>query len=184
VASTRFLDLEVRSRHVAFVLDASGSMARPGPDGTSRWERAVASLGEALADLEASETPSRVNVHAFQDEVASAFPAARRLTPAARRTLLRFVGDRVPAGRTALYDGIATALADPQVDTVVVLSDGAPSAGSFFTKTDLLGEVAARNRWRRARVDVVDVGGGRVGRRWHDVLRRLAEAHGGAYVRR
>ena len=54
--------------------------------------------------------------------------------------------------------GIAKALEDPVVDAVVVLSDGAPSAGRWFTKTDVRAELAKANRWRRARIDVISIG--------------------------
>ncbi len=66
----------------------------------------------------------------------------------------------------------------------MVLSDGAPSAGAFFTKTDLLAELRRANRFRRARIDVVAVGADQVARRWRDALQQIAQESGGTVVTR
>jgi Mg-chelatase subunit ChlD len=155
-------------------------MGRRREDGTTRWTEARAELARALDDL----AGARVNVLCFREDVAAAFPAAAPLTRRRRAHLDAWLDEVVPGGRTALYDGVAAALADPDLDTLVVLSDGAPSAGRHFTKTDLLAELTARNRWRRARIHVVSIGGDQVAARWRGVLRRLAEASGGTYVAR
>jgi HEAT repeat protein len=178
VTAARFLDLPIRSKHVAFVLDASGSMSALLGDGRTRWAGVLAELERALEQL----GDAHVNVGVFADGVAAALPRALPLDAARRRTLLAFVGARRPGGRTALYDGIAWGLSDPEVDTLVVLSDGAPSAGAFFTKTDLLAEVRRSNRFRRARIDVIAMGGDDVARRWRDALETLATESGGTHL--
>lgn len=184
VARPRFLDLPLASRHLAFVLDASGSMARRGADGRRRWDTVVEALGGALERLAARPGPSAVNVVCFADEAAAVYPEARRLTPARRAEIRAFLDAVKPAGSTALFDGIAAALADAEVDTIVLLSDGAPSAGLYFTKTALLREVARRNRFRRARIDVIQVGTDGIARRWRDALSRISQASGGRLIRR
>lgn len=183
VAAPRFLGLAVDSRHVAFVLDASSSMKQATADGGTRWAAMVAALKGVLRGLRAGPK-AQVNVHLFAESVESLFKQAATLTPARVRQIEKYLSARGPRGRTALYDGIAAALADPTVDTVVVLSDGAPSAGSFFTKTDLLTEIALRNRWRRARIHVIAVGRDGIAKRWRDVLQRIAADSHGQYVER
>jgi hypothetical protein len=176
----RFLGLSIRSRHVAFVLDGSGSMAAIERSGRTRWAAVVAELEKALEGL----AGAHVNLAVFHDQVEAALPRSLPLDAARRETLLRFVRARVPRGKTALYDGVAWGLSDPEVDTVVVLSDGAPSAGQFFTKTDLLAEIRRANRYRHARIDVVAVGADDVARRWRDALQEVARDSGGTYVAR
>lgn len=180
VARSRFLGLAVESRHVAFVLDGSGSMARRLKDGRSRWDEACEALDGALEAL----GPASGNVFVFQSGVEAAFPETVRLTRSRRRKLARWLADMRPGGRTALFDGLAAGLADEEIDTVVLLSDGAPSAGQFFTKTDLLTEVGRLNRWRRARIDVISVGTDGIAARWRGVLKRLAKDSGGTWVKR
>jgi HEAT repeat protein len=180
VTAARFLDLPVLSRHVGFVLDASGSMSELMPDGARRWDHVRAELDRALAGLGDGEG----NVYVFADEVEAAFPKAEPLSAGRRAHVARWLARRGPRGHTALYDGIAAALRDPAIDTVVVLSDGAPSTGSFFTKTDLLAELRRLNRWRKARIDVVAVGSDNIAARWRDLLQRLADETGGTLVER
>jgi Mg-chelatase subunit ChlD len=177
VATPRFLGLPLPSRHVTFVIDASGSMSEGHAEHGTRWAAVCAELRAALDRMDGAH----VNVIRFAGEARAAFPRAAPLTAARRAQIERFLADP-PAGRTALYDGIALALEDPEVDTVVVLSDGAPSAGSHFTKSDLLAEVRRGNRWRRARIDVVSVGSDGIAKRWRDVLRRIADDSGGTLV--
>ena len=179
VAPVKFMDLAVASGHVAFVLDASGSMAERDAAGTSRWDRVRDEVGHVLERL---GTGAEGNVILFADAATPLFRSAVRFAPATREKVGEALAAHPPAGRTALYDGIAKALEDPAIDTVVVLSDGAPSAGSFFTKTDLRAEVRKANRWRRARIDVVAIGADDVAKKWRSLLRELAEDSGGRFV--
>jgi HEAT repeat protein len=229
VAPARLLDLPITSSHVAFVLDASGSMKEPmsaperppgkprdpkprsppsggasgggsgggnGSDagrpsasagtsppagGLTRWDRLRIELDAALGDL---GEKAEVNVVLFSDEAKALFPASVRVSPASRSRVHDALAGHAPAGRTALYDGIALALSDPEVDTVVVLSDGAPSAGQWFTKSDLRREVARANRWRKARIDVVAIGADEVAKRWRSLLEEIAEESGGTMLER
>jgi len=183
VATARFMGLPIDSDHVAFVLDASSSMRESTRDGETRWSIVLASLRSALRALRAGGRV-HVNVHLFAEQVESLFRRAERLTPARANQIEKRLAASAPRGKTALYDGIAAALADPVVDLIVVLSDGAPSAGAFFTKTDLLTEIRLLNRWHRARIDVVAIGTDGIARRWRNVLRTIASDSGGRYVER
>jgi hypothetical protein len=177
----RFLDAPVRSGHVTFVLDASGSMNAPVAGGRTRWDEVRAEVDRVLGAL---GTSAEGNVVLFADDAEALFPKATRFTPSARERVRDRLASLAPRGKTALFDGIALALDDPEVDTLVVLSDGAPSAGRFFTKTDVRAEVARANRWRRARIDVVSIGADEVARRWRSLLSDLAADHDGRLVAR
>ena len=179
VATLRLLDLPVASTHVAFVLDASGSMAVRDATGTSRWDRVRAEMDRVLAALGGA---AEGTVVLFADEAIPILPAAVRFTPGVRAQVRDALAARGPGGRTALSDGILRALADPAVDTVLVLSDGAPSGGSHFTKTDLREAVRDANRWRRARIDVLSIGTDEVSRRWRTLLSEVASESGGTFV--
>ena len=179
--TVRFLDVPIASPHVSFVLDASGSMKEVDSGKTSRWDRVRGEVDRVLAAL---GTSAEGNVVVFADEAETLFPSATRFGAAARERVKTALLARLPAGRTALYDGIALALADPDVDTVIVLSDGAPSAGRFFTKSDVRTEIAHANRWRRARIDVVSIGADETGKRWRTLLADIARDSGGKAVTR
>ncbi|MFO0931185.1 MAG: HEAT repeat domain-containing protein [Planctomycetota bacterium] len=180
-AVVKFLDVPLVSSHVAFVLDASGSMSERDAAGASRWDRVRDEVDRVLERVGGSVEG---NVVVFSDAATALFPSAVRFTPTARDKVRAALLARPPAGRTALYDGIALALADPTIDQVIVLSDGAPSAGAWFTKTDLREGLARANRWRRARIDVIAVGADDVAKRWRTLLRDVAESTGGRFVAR
>ncbi len=178
VAAPRLLDLPVASTHVAFVLDASGSMSAKDATGASRWDRVRAEMDRVLAALGGA---AEGTVVLFADEAVPILPTAVRFTPSVRAQVHEALAARGPGGRTALSDGILRALADPAVDTLVVLSDGAPSGGSYFTKTELRQAVRDANRWRRARIDVLSVGTDEVSRRWRTLLADVAAESGGTF---
>lgn len=175
----KFLDLPLASSHVTFVLDASGSMSAADSAGVSRWDRVRAELSRVLETL---GTSAEGNVVVFSDDAVSLFPSAVRFSPAVREKIAKTLEGRPPAGKTALFDGIAKALDDPVVDSIVVLSDGAPSAGAHFTKTDLREELRRTNRWRHARIDVISVGTDEVAKRWRSLLKDIAEDHQGRCI--
>ncbi len=178
-SAVKFLDLPLASAHVTFVLDASGSMSAADSAGVSRWDRVRAELDRVLLTL---GTSAEGNIVVFSDEAVTLFPSAVRFSPAAREKISKALEGRPPAGKTALYDGIAKAIEDPVVDSIIVLSDGAPSAGAHFTKTDLREGLKKANRWRRARVDVISVGTDEVAKKWRSLLKDVAEDHGGRCI--
>src|SRR5262245_24958981 len=179
VATVKFLDLPLASSHVSFVLDASGSMNEKDAAGVTRWDHLREEVDRVLERLGSS---AEGNVILFSDEATALFPSAVRFSPTARTKVKDALAARPPAGKTALYDGIARALEDASIDNLVVLSDGAPSAGAWFTKSDLRTEILRANRFRHARIDVIAVGADAVAKRWRSLLREITEATGGRFV--
>src|SRR5204862_6589035 len=99
-----------------FVLDASGSMAEKDAAGVSRWDRVRDEVDRVLERLGSS---AEGNVVLFSDEATALFPSAVRFSPAARTKVRETLAARPPAGKTALYDGIAKALEDPAIDDLI-----------------------------------------------------------------
>lgn len=65
-----------------------------------------------------------------------------------------------------------------------VLTDGAPSAGEKRGRSEILEAVAAENRYRKAVIHTVEIGGENVGKRWRGFLEQLSRSTGGRHVRR
>jgi hypothetical protein len=70
------------------------------------------------------------------------------------------------------------------VDTLVLVTDGAPSEGKRKTRKAILAGVALLNRYRFVRIHTVEVGAANTSSRWRGFLRDLAEATGGHYLAR
>jgi HEAT repeat protein len=174
----RFYGLPVRTERVCFVLDRSDSMGgvHAGDAGRrTKMEVAVAQLDEALKRL---PDRARVNVVLFDTEIESWRKSLVPLTDQNRAALRDFVGKQEPEGLTNIYDALEAALLVGGVDSIFLLSDGAPTAGAYQETNAFLPAVRRLNQTRRIAIHTVAVGHD------SDLLRRLAEENGGRYARR
>jgi len=122
------------------------------PDGRTRKELVDEELRKALEALPES---TRFNVIPY---TATAVPWQKSLVPAERKNVAKalewFVG-RKDTGTGDLWGALQLALADPAVDTLVVLSDGAPSGGRRWNLGLMKQLFAEQNRFRRVELDAV-----------------------------
>jgi hypothetical protein len=108
-----------------------------------------------------------------------------RLAPATaggREHAIRFSAGQRAQGYTNIYDAVTLAFRDPDVDTVVLLSDGGATKGTYVARTEILENVLKANRWRKIAIHTVRSGA----RRGADtnLLLGLAEKTGGISVRK
>jgi len=170
-----FYGIPVSSNRVIFVLDRSGSMSmgnRTG--GMTRLDRAKRELLQAVEGL---PDKTRMNVVFFGT---GAFEWRSRLAPLSRSTrrgLDKFLGSIDARGGTDMYDALALALSDDDVETIFLLSDGNPT-GRHARLQDMLREVAKLNHVKRVQIHTIAIGYGSL------LLRKLAEANGGTYKAR
>ena len=85
-------------------------------------------------------------------------------------------------GRTNIFDGLALAMSDREVDSVFLMTDGAPTAGEETTRSGILRGLAHLRRWRPVRIHCVEVGAGNTGSRWKGFLAEVAAAAGGKFA--
>jgi HEAT repeat protein len=174
----RFYGLPVRTERVCFVLDRSDSMEaiqRARGEKRTRLEVAVRELEEALKRL---PDRARANVVLFGSDVDAWKKGLVPLTDANRSALAAFLAKQVPAGSTDLFGGLEAALLADGVDSIFLLSDGDPTAGTYRDTPGVLAAVRRLNQTRRVAIHTVAIG------RDSDLLRRLAEENGGRYARR
>jgi HEAT repeat protein len=177
----RFYDIPVDGDRLAFALDTSKSMESPARLGeaATKMQLLVAQFAKTLADL---HEDSDFNVVAFGTEVEAWRQRAVAANPSTKYEALRFLQKRPPEGRTNIFDALALAMSDRDVDTVFLLTDGAPSAGEETTRTGFLRGLAWLRRWRPVRVHCVEVGAENTGARWKGFLADVATATGGVHV--
>ena len=94
-----------------------------------------------------------------------------------RAKALRFVHDQYAIGSTALYPALQLAFADPLVDTVYLLSDGAPTVGEITDIEEIRAEVARWNAARHVKIHGISMG------QDSTLLQWLCEDTGGTYKR-
>jgi hypothetical protein len=159
--------LPILSERVTFLIDLSGSMAEERADGSTRKAGAQRELERALRALPAT---ARFNVVPYANDPQ---PWRKSLVAAEPKN----VADALAAfaacsagGKGNLWDAALLALADPEVDTLVLLSDGAPSGGARWNLELIRALFAERNRFRRVVLDcaLVDPGAA-VERYWREI---------------
>jgi hypothetical protein len=178
-----FRRIPVVSHRVCFVLDASRSMNKPAPGGRgkSRWELVVRDL---LAVVDRLPKKARFNVILFRTGVEAWKKHLVKATPGMRRSCREWISKASPKGWTNLYDALALALADDDVDAVYVLTDGVPSRGTETKRKAILDEFAFLNHFRLVQINCVQAGGEKgLNPAWRGFLEELAAAHDGVSVR-
>jgi HEAT repeat protein len=179
-----FYGLEVVSERVAFVLDTSGSMAikagsrgrtstQDGKDtGATRIEVAKQELTSALKHISPGVLFNLIfltsGVSPWQDELV--VKDEEVLAEA-----LEFVERQTARGGTNIYDALVTALEDPRVDTVYLLSDGDPSAGQVIEPMLILERIGKLNRSRKVQIHTISIG------KESAFMQALAAQNGGVY---
>lgn len=179
-AAADFFGLHIESKRVLFVLDVSGSMempfSAPGADapGLSRMQVAKREIAEALASLDAD---TRFNLISFSNGVDHwAHDGIQSAAPQAIEQVNEYVDRLGVGGGTNLYGALREAFGDPEVDTIVLLSDGQPEGGEIDDPGLIRAEVAGWNEFRHLTIHTVAVG------ERLEILEWLAADSGGLHV--
>lgn len=169
-----FYGLDLRSNRIVFVCDISGSM------NGGKLETLKVELRRAISSL---SPPGSYNVLLFSGGVTSFFGGIRPATPSRKKGTIERLRDVRADGGTNLWGGIERAFKDKEADTIVVLTDGQPSAGRITQTSEILKAVRERNRYRRLQIhslfvsslgiDGVDPSA--------DFMRRLADQNEGQF---
>jgi len=158
------------SDRICFLFDFSGSMWSRLPDGRTPKDIVAARLRSALEHL---PEQTEFNLVPFTYDP---IPWEPRLVQAKRRNVqaaLEFFEACREVGKGNFWDAALFALADPRVDTLVVLTDGVPTGGTHCDMDLILPLFEHANRFRKVAVDsiLVDAPPGAV-RRWRDLSQR------------
>lgn len=145
----------IHSSDVVFVVDASSSMTWPWRKKIHRIDIALSELKRALGDLTSDMT---FNVMVFSEKNTSwkkqSVPATPKNTAAAASWAAKAMAK--PAGDTFLYEALRdTFERHPDCDTIFLLTDGNPTAGTYWTVEGILASVKAWTRYRRTAINTI-----------------------------
>lgn len=174
-SAVKFYGLPVASDRVVFVLDLSGSMREVDRSGKPRLDTARAAFATAVAALPPT---ARFSIVVFGDAATAWTKELVPATPAKLEDANKFLARQQARGKTNLFDGLRAAYAFDDVDTIVVLSDGAPSTGEFQYFQRIRHHVGRMNRTRGIAVSTVALAEKDDARAF---LRELSEATGGVF---
>ena len=171
-----FGGMPLLSDRVAFLFDLSGSLWNKRKDGTTRKEYADRQLALALGSL---VPDSKFNIIPYTKRP---FAWSDELEPANERNLERAYKDFEncrETGQGNFYGAALLALSDPEVDTIMVLTDGAPTGGEIWSLELMIPMLLSQSRFKRVRFDsiLVDAPKG-----LQHYWRELAEKSGGQVI--
>ena len=169
-----YYSLTISSSRVAFIIDHSGSMsAKMSTGGTTRMEEAKRQLSRVVEQIPAK---THFNILFFGNGVKNILKKLTAANPKTKKKALGAVKGLTPTGSTNIHDALEAAFADPEVDTIYLLSDGYPSAGKIRDPNLLADAVARWNRSRRIRIHTIAVGS------TSPMLQRLSSESGARHV--
>ncbi len=168
--SARFAGLPILSQNVAFLIDLSGSMWTPGENGRLPKDEVGEALEQALRALPET-THFQLVTYTEQPRAwkRSAVPATR----ANVRAALAFYERAGERGTGNFWDAAMLALEDPTIDTLCVLTDGAPTGGRRHRLELIVPLYEERHQLRACAVDSILVDAtSRLQDFWDDLARR------------
>lgn len=179
-----FFGLPVDSDHVAFLIDRGATMgnASPGGGGT-KMEQVRAELGKTLRSLPSG---TRFNVLAYSNDVRAWEKKPQPVGEKPIAAALEWLGKQPLAGRKDIWAALEAVLADADVDTAYLMSDGEPEDGLYVHHNRVIDHLRRANVLRKLvihTVHVSDPSWGAATTEWYrSQLREIAKGTGGKYV--
>ncbi|MFT5152639.1 MAG: hypothetical protein ACI841_002638, partial [Planctomycetota bacterium] len=178
--------VHVYSERVTFVMDVSGSMrlnTGPGVDPTQAADPTkptrIEFAKEELANIVRHFPDGKLfNLIFFASEVMALDKKLVKMNKSNRQRSHRFIRDQMAIGGTALYPALELAFRDPLLDTIYLISDGAPTEGEITDIAEIRARVRLWNGPRRVRIHGITIG------QDSDLLQWLTKDTGGTYTRR
>lgn len=179
---------EIASKRVVFVVDTSGSMEKVDPSameeggqggGPTRMERAKRELSRVIDELRPDvefnivEYNSRPTLWSADKLVAA--------SPANKRKAVKWIASWSPSGFTATLEAMMMALAVPEVDTIILLSDGSPTVvgeGQIAPIPPILEAIREANRFKGITIHTLGFEGSLV-----SFMRDMAQQNGGVFAK-
>lgn len=165
----------------------------PPKAGATKMEVAKYELKKAIWGL---DPKAQFNIIFFSNTPEKWAPALVTATPANKAAAYALIDKQEPTAATNIYDSLEMAfnmalngagnvvVSDKNfkssVDTIFLMSDGAPNQGQIVQPDEILAKIKQMNRLRKVIINVIGVGRDQV----ESFMRSLAEQNGGRYVKR
>lgn len=169
-----YWDIPVRSDRVVFVVDVSGSMNQPfGTGGGTRLDEAKRQLVRVFGLL---PPKAKANVIVFGSTTDAFAETLQPIDDKKKKLVEAWAQNLTARTATNIHAAMQRAFADPEVDTIFLLSDGQPSTGDIVEPGPLAQAIAGWNLGRDLRIHTIALGGK------SDFLERLARDSGGEHT--
>jgi hypothetical protein len=154
-ATIAFSGLPILSDRVCFLIDLSGSIWTKQADGTIPKDIVGERLQFAIDRL---SEDTLFNVIPYINDPVPWMEEVQKAKPKTREAAKEFFTDCRARGAGNVYGAIQLALLDPNVDTIIILTDGAPSGGHRWNLELMVNLLVEQNRFRCVTYDTLLVG--------------------------
>ncbi|MBI4618033.1 MAG: HEAT repeat domain-containing protein [Planctomycetes bacterium] len=183
-----YYGIQIYSKRVLFVTDLSQGMKEKAK-GSSQSRIAIAQE-EYINCLKGYPEDGYFNLVVFATEVAPWSPHLQRGVPVAKGQSADWLAKMVQSwifardtGRTNIYDALAACFDDPDVDTIVLLTDATTiTEGTFRTKEDVLRRLGELNRYRNIQFHTIGIGKHEETKAARSLIKELAESTRGTFL--
>ncbi|MFH1231052.1 MAG: HEAT repeat domain-containing protein [Planctomycetota bacterium] len=188
-----FFDIPILAKNIIFIIDFSGSMKYDAEGEANKGERkidiALKELSETLKSLSAetkfniiilSTEATRYNKRKVSKTMLSATDGNKKIALDFVKSLWDRLED-IKRGRGDHYDALIEALSEPEIDTIFLLSDGKPTYGTYIHNENIIENISAYNRFRKAVINTIMTGKKGTSR---ELMKKLAEISNGIYNER
>jgi hypothetical protein len=166
-----YYGIPLRARRLVFVIDTSGSM---------RGERLAAAQKELVQAIDNLTAEAQFNILVFDSKLAIWSQKLVTATPDNKKRAASFVNNLIASGNTCTYDALRAAL-EMKVESVYVLTDGAPTNGQIVRLDLILAAVQAQNRLVGSSINVIGIAPGPDNGIFSLFLKALAADNHGQY---
>lgn len=195
--AARFYGVDIASARTTYVVDLSGSMgALSKSPGDEKQKRIDVARRELMGLVDALPAGSWFNIVGFgdtvhpwldaledftggrkarRDEQGELAATAKKRDDETRAKAREWIGKLALAGSTNIYDALAFAFSDPDVDTICFMTDGTPTIGTETEAIAIREELVRWNRSRKIRIHCIAVGEDNSLPKW------IAADHGGVH---
>lgn len=149
-----FYGVPIYAQRVCFVIDRSKSMSSS-VNRETRLDRAVKELEQAINGLSES---AHFNIVTFDTEIGLFKRGLIPATASHRREAILFAYGLAPGELTNCHDALMAGLdADPNLEALLFLSDGEPTAGPIIEPFSIVEAVTERNAFQRTTINTIGI---------------------------
>ena len=175
-APPKFFGTEIKSERIVFVIDVSGSMEG------DRLAKSKKQLMECISGLRPG---SSFTVACYSNQVRIWQPKLQPANQQNKDKAISFVETLRANGNTYTLEALLRAFDTADADTIVLLSDGAPTQnkpnGERWTEEEILNEVSGTNKGKQWQIHTF--GFGAAGGELVKFMKDLAEANDGTFTK-
>lgn len=179
-----FYGLPIDSDHVAFLIDCGATMANQAPGGGGTKMEQV--LGELEKTLKSLPSGTKFNVLGYSAKTTPWQQKAKELNDKTIKGAIDFLRSQNLAGRKNIWEALLAGLADSDIDTIYLFSDGEPEDGLYVHYNRVVDHLQRRNILRKVVVHTIHVSDpawpAGVTEWYRSQLREIAKGTGGKYV--